>query len=212
MPLNYPEKGNHNGKFLVPAGSHIALCNMVVDLGMQPGNGIYPEPKYQLFVRWELPFEIVEYEKDGKKLKGPRVIGKTYTASMGKKANLRKDLEAWRGKAFTDGEASKFDIGSILGKGCMINVVHKEKEELTYANIVGVSGLPKGTAMPSFSVRPIYYAPDDKTLYDELPDWLRKKIDTQIKVGGELAQGDPTLPPVDSYNPTEGGSDDDIPF
>lgn len=212
MPLNYPEKNSDNSKFLVPAGSHIALCNMVVDLGMQPGNGMYPDPKYQVFIRWELPFELVDYEKDGKNLNGPRVIGKTYTASMGKKANLRKDLEAWRGKAFTEGEASKFDIGSILGKGCMINVVHKEKGESTYANIVGVSGLPKGTKVPSFATKPIYYAPDDKTLYDELPEWLRKKIDGQIKVGGELAQGEPKTETISPFEDRTQEEVDECPF
>lgn len=182
MPLTFSEKGSDNSKFLVPAGSHIALCNMVVWLGLQPGSGMYPEAKLQVFISWELPHEIVEWEKDGVKHKGPRVISKTYTASMGKKANLRKDLEAWRGKAFGEGEASKFDIGLILGKGCMINVVHKEGGEKTYANVVGISGIPKGTTLPGFSTKPIYYAPDDTTLYDELPEWLRKKIDGQLQV------------------------------
>lgn len=180
MALSYPEKGGDNSKFLVPAGSHIGLCCMVVDLGIQPGSGQYPEPKPQVFISWELPFEIVEWEKDGVKHKGPRVISKTYTASMGKKANLRKDLEAWRGKTFADGEAAKFDISTILGKGCSINVVHKPGQEKTYANIVGISGVPKGTTLPGFSTKPLYCGPDDKTLYDDLPEWLRKKIDGQI--------------------------------
>lgn len=182
MALTFSEKGAGNSKFLVPSGSHIALCNMVVYLGIQPGSGKYPEPKPQLFVNWELPHEIVEYEKDGKQLKGPRVIGKTYTASMGKKASLRKDLESWRGRAFNEGEAGSFDISKILGAGCMLNVIHTQGAEQTYANVAGISAVPKGTVLPGFSMKPIYYAPDDQTLYDELPEWLRKKIDGQIVI------------------------------
>lgn len=209
MALTFSEKGADNGKFLVPSGSHIALCNLVVYLGIQPGSGKYPEPKPQLLIGWELPHEIIEYEKDGKQLKGPRVINKTYTASMGKKSNLRKDLESWRGKAFGEGEAGSFDISKVLGVGCMLNVIHSQGSEKTYANVSSVSGVPKGTVLPGFATKPLYYGPDDKTLYDELHEWIRKKIDGQIILEPKKMAGADGV----DFNPGFGEViDDDIPF
>jgi hypothetical protein len=167
----------------VPAGSHIAVCDMVVYLGIQPGSGLYPKPKPQLYMRYELPNERIDYEKDDKKVNGPCVIGKTYTASMNEKANLRHDLENWRGKAFTDEEAADFDVSAILGKPCMLSVIHKVKGDKTYANISGIGGLPKGISAKSIipETAPIYYGPDNEKAFPQLPEWLRKKIEGQIQ-------------------------------
>jgi hypothetical protein len=130
-PLTFSAKGGGGDFKRVPKGSHIAVCNMVVFLGLQPGSGMYPDAKNQLFIRWEVPAERVDYEKDGKKMEGPIVIGKTYTASMSEKANLRKDLESWRGESFSDESAEVFDVSTILGKGCMLSVVETTKGDKT---------------------------------------------------------------------------------
>ena len=102
MPLKFPAKSGAGDFEPVAAGTHIAICDMVVYLGVQPGSGMYPKPKPQVFIRFELPNERIDFEKDVKKMNGPAVIGKRYTASMNEKATLRKDLEGWRGKSFTD--------------------------------------------------------------------------------------------------------------
>jgi hypothetical protein len=70
------------------------------------------------------------------------------------KGTLRKDLQAWRGKAFTEEEQKRFDIKSILDKWCMVNIAHKAKKNGSgvYANVVGITpvvaalknSLPKG--------------------------------------------------------------------
>ena len=105
MPLKFSNKGGGDFKGL-SAGTYVSVCNAVVDLGIQPGSPMYPDPKHKVWIRFEVPDERIEYERDGKKLEGPRVISKEYTASMHEKANLRKDLENWRGKAFTDDAGS----------------------------------------------------------------------------------------------------------
>lgn len=180
MPMNFSAKGGGEDFKRVPAGTHLAVCNLVADVGIQPGSGMYPDPKHQIYVRWEIPGERTEYEKDGKKMEGPMTIGRFYTASMGTKSNLRKDLESWRNKAFTDEEAESFDVGSILGKACLLNVVNTEKGEKTYANVKGVSGLIKGMAAQTAENPLLYYAPDDKRKYEDLPKWLKEKIDGQL--------------------------------
>ena len=182
MPMKFPVSSSSGDFEPVAAGSHIAVCDMVVYLGIQPGSGLYPAPKPQLFIRFEIPAERIEYEKDGKKITGPAVIGKTYTASMNEKANLRHDLESWRGKQFSDEEAGDFDVAAILGKPCMISVIHKQKGDKTYANIGNIGSLPKGISPKTIVAEqtPIYYGEDNIDAYQKLPEWLRKKIDGQI--------------------------------
>jgi len=162
-----------------------------------------------MYIGFELPNEIMEYtNKEGNTVKGPMAIGKFFTVSMHEKANLRKALESWRGRTFTDEEAGKFDIGSIIGKGCQLSVLHDKKADGTIrANINAILSFPKGMTVPGFTTKPLYYAPDDRSMYDELPEWLRKKIDGQIKTGtGELAQGE--LQPSQQ----EELQDSDVPF
>jgi hypothetical protein len=162
----------------VPAGAHVAVCTMVADIGIQPSQ--FYEPKRKVVFRFELPNERTEYtDKDGNKRNGPMVVYDTLTASMNGKANLRAMLEGWRGRKFTDDEASEFDTRNVLGKSCMLSIVHNEKGEKTYANIAAVMPLPKGTNSPEAEGKVMYYDEDDAKSYDDLPEWVRKKIDAQ---------------------------------
>ena len=198
MPLKFPAKSGAGDFEPVAAGTHIAICDMVVYLGVQPGSGMYPKPKPQVFIRFELPNERIDFEKDGKKMNGPAVIGKRYTASMNEKATLRKDLEGWRGKSFTDEEAEQFDVAAILSKACMLSITHATKGDKIYANITGISKLMKGidakTLIPELI--PVSYTPDNTATYQQLPEWLRKLIDGQI-LPDRKAEKTPVAEPED---------------
>ena len=91
MALTFPVGGGGGDFKRAPSGSHIAVCNMVADCGMQPGSAQFPAPKRKVYLRFEIPDERVEYEKDGRKMEGPLTIGKFYTASMNEKAALHAD-------------------------------------------------------------------------------------------------------------------------
>lgn len=188
----------------VPQGTHTAICNMVVDLGLQ--NSTYQgqaRVRHECFIRWELPNERIEYERDGQKINGPMSIGKTYTLSLGEKANLRKDLEAWRGRAFTEAELKGFDLFNLLGHPCQLSVIHEDKNGKIYANIKSVAGWPKGIAKPDKIENPLLrYSSEDTGELDKLPKWVKDKLDKQV----QPERGDP--------GPTDNGHDldDDIPF
>lgn len=174
--------GGGGGDFKrAPSGSHIAICNLVADCGLQPGSQAFPQPKRKVYIRFEIPSERVEYEKDGQQVEGPLTIGSFYTASMNEKATLRKHLEGWRGKKFSDDEAATFDVSAIIGKACMLSVVESESGGKVYSNIAGIGSLPKGIPVPQ--------AENDLLLYDQesgpkqyemLPKWLKEKIDAQL--------------------------------
>lgn len=166
----------------VPAGTHTAICDMVVDLGKQRiVSQMFGESvKNQVYIRWQIPAERVEWEKDGQKMEGPAVIGKTYTLSLGEKANLRKDLQAWRTKPFTPDELRGFDIAKLLGAPATITVTHTEKNGKTYANVASLGGLMKGVTKPEVEGEAVIYDAENLGNIDKLSKWLREKVQSQI--------------------------------
>lgn len=168
-----------------PAGNHVGICSMVVGLGKQRVQSqMYGESiKPQIYVAFELPHETVTWtDKDGNERTGPMRIGKTYTLSLHENANLRGDLESWRGRPFTEEERAGFDINRLAGAPAMVNVTHVEKNGKTYANITALTPLPKGMEKPSLSDVALIYDDDEfRHNYEHLPEWLQKKIDSQVK-------------------------------
>lgn len=193
----------------MPVGNHVAVCNMVVDLGQQRSVGQYGEKiKPEVWIRWETPDEIIDWtDKDGNAQSGPRVIGNTYTVSLHENANLRGMLESWRGRQFTEEERKGFDITKLLGAPCMINVTHSEKNGKTYANVVSVTPLPKALKEnpPKTSIGLLLYDDENVANYEQLPEWLQKKINDQIKPTGAADSNDP-----DAWR--DDPLDDDCPF
>lgn len=205
MALTLPVGGGGGGDFKrAPSGSHIAVCNLVADVGIQPGSQAFPSPKRKLYLRFEIPGERVEYEKDGKQVEGPLTIGSFYTASMNEKATLRKHLEGWRGKGFTDAEAASFDISKLLGKACMLSVIESESGGKTYSNIQNIGKLPKGIPEPEAENDLLYYAEDDASDFAKLPKWLQEKIEGQVKPSKPAAN--------ESHAGSNGDAGEDVPF
>ena len=156
----------------------MAVCTLVADVGLQPGSKLFPDPKIRVFLRFEVPSERIEYEKDGVETEGPAVIYHNWSASMNAKANMRKAIESWRGAKFTDAEAEQFDVRKLLGRTCLLQVVHSDDGK--YANVANIMAPPKGTKPLAPEGKTLYYGPDDDSQYDALPAFLRKKIDEQL--------------------------------
>lgn len=179
MPLKVMNNARAKEFRRVPEGVHTAVCNMVVDCGIQPG-GKY-QPRHQVYIRWEIPSERVEWtDRDGGAHEGPMNIGRFYTASLSEKATLRRDLENWRGRPFTREELAGFDLFKILGTACQLMVSHSQSGGETYANVTGVMGFPKGQAKPIAENRLVKYSPEEPGQYDELPAWLREKVQSAL--------------------------------
>lgn len=185
---------------LPPPGAHLAICYVVADLGLQD-SGAYGA-KRKLAFRFELPNERNIYTKDGHEVNAPMSVGAMQNASMSKKSNLRPMLEGWRGKVFTDEEAADFDVRSVLGKPCMLSIIHETRNGNTYANINAVMPVPKGTPQLHPENPLVYYGPEDKTQLAKLPKSLQDRI--------AKALPEPTVQePTDGLPPFE---DDEIPF
>jgi hypothetical protein len=132
-----------------------AVCCDVVDKGvMDTGFG----PKHKIDVRWQAE----EKMPSGK----PYLIVKRYTLSLNEKATLRKDLESWRGKAFTQDELEGFDVEKLIGANALLNIVHNVgKKGGTFANVAAVAPLVKG--MAKIAVSADYVRVKDQTTEPE---------------------------------------------
>lgn len=172
MSLTAKDSGGGDFK-LVPPGTHIGVCNMIADIGLQEtvwAGEAKVQPK--VYIRWEIPGERTDDDR-------PLVIGCLYTNSLGKKAYLRRDLEAWRGRAFTHDELLGFDLTNIAGRACQINVIHSEDGQ--WANVSGLAGMPKGMDHPKAENPIILFDSDNPHNLDELPAWLQEKYNNRVQ-------------------------------
>jgi len=206
------EEGTGRDFKKVSPGCHFAICNMVVDLGIQESTFKgESRSQHKIYIRWEVPDERVTYEKDNQTVEGPCSIGAMYTLSLSEKANLRKVLENWRGKPFTPQELRGFDVTTIAGKCCQIMVQHSQGGDKTYANVTGVMGLSKEqqprARQAKSEVGVLVYSLDDpdSEVYDRLPKWIREKLENRIAA--------PSAHTASAAAPAgEPEFDDDIPF
>lgn len=177
MSINATNQGTK--RELLPAGNYIARCYSMIHIGTVEED-ILGEKKLlnKCRITWELPTEMRVFSED--KGEQPIVISKEYTLSMHEKATLRRDLESWRGKSFTEEQAKQFDITKLLGVPCMLNIIHKTtKQGSTFAVISNISSVPKGFVCPE-QINPTFeWNFEDK--YDEFalnsfPDFIKDKI------------------------------------
>ena len=174
-------------KEIVPAGTHFARCYSMIHIGVVEWE-FQGEKKFNNKVRltWELPYEMRDFGGEQK----PLVISKEYTLSMHEKSNLRKDLEMWRGKVFTNKELGSFDVTDLLGKTCNISVIHKvAKNGNEFAQVGGVSAIQKGVeVLEQFNPTFIFNYVDhfDLDWLDSQPEWIQEQIksseDYQYKI------------------------------
>ena len=158
-----------------PAGTHLARCIQILELGTQAGNY---QGKETHLLKVSLGFEVpAELDANGE----PYIIYKDYTASLSEKANLRKDLEKWRNKDFSEAELAGFDVSKLLNIPCQIAVSHKVSTAgRTYAKLDGIMGIPKGMAIPAQHNKGFIYEIKDGAHgnWEKIPEWVRdaKKI------------------------------------
>lgn len=165
---------------LIPAGNYVARCYSMVHIGTVTEEFKGKTKQFnKVRITWELPTEIRVF--DEAKGEQPMVISKEYTLSMYEKSNLRKDLESWRGKAFTEEQAESFDVTVLLGKPCMINIIHDVSKQTgnEYATISSISAMPKGFECPKQVNQTFEWNFTDKwdeIALDGFPDFIKDKI------------------------------------
>lgn len=167
----------------IEAGNYPARCYSMIHLGTLLEMYMGEEKLInKIRISWELPTELKVFKEE--KGEQPLSISKEFTLSMHEKANLRKFLAGWRGKDFTEEEALSFDVTNLLGKECMLSIIHKtSKTGRVYAEISSCSTVPKGIKVdpqinPTFELG---YDNFDNDKFNSLPAWLSDKMKTSIE-------------------------------
>ena len=202
-----------------PAGVQLARCYRIVDLGTQKTE-FKGQTKYlhKIMVGWE----IHGSRDDGTPLKmndgRPFAIFKNYTLSWSDKANLRFDLQSWRGKPFTQEEMRRFDLKTVLGAWCMLNIIERPAKtgNKIYSNVDGVTPVPaiyKQSGLPTAVNKNEIFNLDepDMALFESFSDNLK----TKIQSSPEWQKLHGTQPAQESKSAPAGKFDDmdeDIPF
>lgn len=176
---------------------------MVADLGTQDTTfkGT-PKKAHKILLQWEL----AETMEDGR----PFAISSRYTLSLFDQAILRQHLESWRGKSFTEEELAGFDVKNVLGKYCLLSIVHNKEGDKTYANVKGIMPVPKGMDKPAAVNADVYFDIDTGDLA-VLPEWVQnvvKKSDEYRARSG----GNGSAPAAVKKNGHFDDMEDDLPF
>jgi hypothetical protein len=194
----------------VPAGSYVANCIRVIDLGTQTSNYKGTQTsKRKLLITWEVP-DVQMEDKYGDP--APATISSQFTASLHQKAVLRLTLESWRGRTFTADELKGFDLANVLGKACLLSVVHNETDGGTFANVAAVVSLPKGMPAPQVHHPLVNFDLDnfEPKVFADLGEKLREKIGNSPEYKAATGQIEPSArqhAPEESFP-----MDDEIPF
>lgn len=185
----------------IPEGVFTAICYSIVDCGDQYSEK-FNNTARKVLITWELPDETIEIDGEIK----PRAISKEYTLSLADKANLRKHLEAWRSKKFTEDELRGFDLKNVMGKACQVQIIHNAKG---YAEIAAIMALPKGSKPGAPKNPTVYFDLEAEGALEQLnkiPTWVQDKIKKSETYKSMVNSGVP-----DGFYPIEDG-DDELPF
>jgi hypothetical protein len=185
-------KDNSESKFaklpLPEAGTHQAVCCAVWDLGLQKSSYMGEEKiQHKIIVAWEISEKInaPESEYDGK----PYMLNRKYTLSLGDKANLRKDLESWRGKPFNAEELKKgVDLDKLYGVNCLLGIKHEADRNdaaKVYANVTAILPLQKGVE----KIAPLRPSdePPPKWVLEKIAQAIPKPTEPENALGGSFA-------------------------
>jgi hypothetical protein len=190
-------KGNDSKFKPHPDGQFVAQCVDAINLGESVET--FPGKPEKLVPKCALVFRTGEKNLDTGELID---IAQEFTVSMGEKANLRKALESWRGKPYTEQQIEEgVPIHKLAGNWALITVAQKRsRSDRLYAFVQSVVGVPAAmrTALPTFPV------------YERAEYWQTRK-DEYAKAAKEFRakhaappSDDDDLPPVDG--------EDDLPF
>ena len=163
---------SNGARFVPDVGATTGRLYMLADLGTQETTW-QGEAKStrRIMLAFELP--NIKHEFDPNRGKEPAVISREFTLSAHEKSALVIFMKSW-GVDITD----SFDLGSLIGKEGLINIIHNESNGTTYANVDSVIPLPKEMEVEKqYNPSVVFSLSDfDQKIFNKLPEWIRNKI------------------------------------
>lgn len=189
-------KATGSQREIVDEGLYPAVCVDIVDLGHQ-------ETEYGTKHIVQIVWETDQMHSSGD---FPLTVARRYTLSLNEKARLFKDLSTWRGKPFTDEELKGFDLESVIGAPCVLDVVKIEYKGSEYNAVDAVQNIKKMQKMnPNLAV----LKPSESyvRVVDREESW-DVRSDNFVDKSSSGSPEAPAKPAVSNVQPVE----DDLPF
>ena len=181
-----------------PEGQHLAVAVDVIDLGERVEQ--FQGQPAKVVHKVAIVYQIDEVNPDTGK---PFEVAVEKTVSFNAKAGLRKWVEAWRGKAYTDEEARKSGapLHKMVGVNALITVEHKtSKTNRVYALATNISPKPKQIdAIPA-------------TGYERAEYWQKRKEEYATGVATHRALQQQAPNGYDEMPAALQDEEDDLPF
>lgn len=146
----------------VPLGIHNGTCIGVIDMGTQ--KSIYNSSQKVVLI-WEV------YVNNQVK-----TISREYTWSYHENAVLRLHLESWRGGPFTEDKLSQFELYTILGIPCKLEI---RKNQKGLKQVFNIYRFPKNEEVPILKSKLIYFdMNNEKTFsaFNDIPKYIKERI------------------------------------
>ena len=194
MPYKPPTPNSYTP---IDPGLWPAVCVAVIDLGTSDDTYMgETKSRPKVAVGWE-----IHAEKEGKPVK--ELMWKIYTSSLHEKSTLRKHLESWRGRKFTNNELIEFDFYKMVGAPCLINVIHEVKDDSVRAKIESIlTSKDKVDAEHPKWFFSFQDAELNMEVFNALPDFLKQIIERSFEWDYRK----------EDHKPPASQEEDDIPF
>lgn len=201
---------------ITPESTYIGRCFKVIDVGTQTTTGMFgTKEQHKVMISWELFGEDENGNpivmEDGR----PYSASQWYTVSLHEKSKLRADLEAWRGKKFTEEELAGFDLANVLNQYCMIQIVHDDTSK--YANVNSIMAF-RGTKPKPVNDAVVFDIDNpDMEVFKAMSENMQKKIASAPEWKGAAPEVQPSseiedVVITDIPDKSEDINLDDIPF
>jgi hypothetical protein len=208
--------GQEKQRELTPEGMYDAICLWVLDLGTHDDPYNRGKTKNKIFWSFELPTYRVTVDRDGVQKEVAGTQSRFLNNSLGKKADMRKLLESWRGQGFTAEELKGFKYKTLVGVPCQLLIKHVEKQDGSIKDEITDILKPSeaGKAMKPEGKLTYFDFDEDEPWPEHIPDGITKiameSYDWKSKFGGTPASTGPVDGPLDGEPPVD--DDDGMPF
>lgn len=208
---NVPFGSGHKFEPIEP-GNYLARVVHVVDLGLQPQRpfkGVEKPPIREVLLTYELVNEFLK-DEDGEEMPDkPRHISEYFAFH-----NIQVDRakSTVRYKSLDPAMKFKGDFTMLVNLPCTVTIVNNQSKtdpSRVYSNVASVTPPMKGIPVPPLVNSPKVFVlsdPDIET-FNELPEWIRNKITSNLEYAGSKLEAKLTSP-----SKNKKVEDDDIPF
>lgn len=150
------------GYIKAPAGQFQSVCVEVVDLGFSQKtykNAQTGADESKSIHEIQYVFQINKMDDEsGKRF---NVRSRPLNFILSEKANLRAFLLQWRGHDLTEAELKPPGVDvDLVGRNCLLQIVHTTVGTKTYANVVAIMPLMEGMA----EIQPLNYEPQQAAI------------------------------------------------